>query len=115
MNTHFRRAAACPVVLLVMFVLGLAPAADAAQARSTAPAMSMAVSMERPTSHYYHIVFRADGLRGETQDLKMPVWRRGGVRETELTFGTKTEPTYKITPLADPTAQQKALFDAWLR
>ena len=63
-----------------MFVLGLAPAADAAQARSTAPAMSMAVSMERPTSHYYHVVFRADGLRGETQDLKMPVWTPGYYR-----------------------------------
>ncbi|OGD17676.1 MAG: hypothetical protein A2V76_00020 [Candidatus Aminicenantes bacterium RBG_16_63_14] len=46
--------------------------------------------------------------------IKILYSRRGGVRETELVFGTKIERTFKITPLANVTAQQRALFDAWL-
>jgi predicted metalloprotease with PDZ domain len=47
--------------------------------------------------------------------VKILYARRGGVRETELVFGVKTEPTFKITPRADATAGQKALLEAWLR
>jgi hypothetical protein len=39
--------------------------------------------------------------------------RRAGVRETELVFGAKTKRTFKITPLANASAPQKALLDAW--
>ena len=47
--------------------------------------------------------------------IKVLFARRGGVRETELVLGVKTEPIFKITPLANPTVPQKALFEAWLR
>jgi len=39
--------------------------------------LSFTVSMERPNTHYYHIELRCDGLRGEAQDFKMPVWMPG--------------------------------------
>jgi len=80
MKTRSHKAVACTTALLVAFVLALAPASFPAQARSTSPAVSITVSMERPTSHYYHVILRADGLRGETQDLKMPVWTPGYYR-----------------------------------
>jgi predicted metalloprotease with PDZ domain len=41
--------------------------------------------------------------------------RRGGVRETELVLGTKTERSFKITPRTDATKEQKALLNAWLK
>jgi predicted metalloprotease with PDZ domain len=81
MNTPSpHKAAARAAIFFIAFVLVLTPAAGAAQARSAAPAVSITVSMERPTSHYYHVVIRAEGLRGETQDLKMPVWTPGYYR-----------------------------------
>ena len=39
--------------------------------------MAFTVSMERPNTHYYHVVLRGEGLKGETQDFKMPVWTPG--------------------------------------
>jgi predicted metalloprotease with PDZ domain len=39
--------------------------------------MAFTVSMEQPNTHYYHIVFKCEGLKGETQDFKMPVWTPG--------------------------------------
>ena len=80
MNTPSHRAAARATIFLIAFVLVLTPAAVPAQARPAAPAVSITVSMEQPTSHYYHVVIRADGLRGETQDLKMPAWTPGYYR-----------------------------------
>jgi predicted metalloprotease with PDZ domain len=47
---------------------------------ATAPSLSITVSMERPITHYYHVVFRAEGLRGVAQDLKMPEWTPGYYR-----------------------------------
>jgi predicted metalloprotease with PDZ domain len=52
-----------------------APARPAA-----APRLSLTVSMDAPASHYYHVVFRAEGLDGETQDFKMPAWTPGYYR-----------------------------------
>lgn len=42
--------------------------------------MAFFVSVERPTAHYFHVVFRCDGLKGETQDFKMPSWTPGFYR-----------------------------------
>jgi predicted metalloprotease with PDZ domain len=42
--------------------------------------MAFIVSMERPTTHYFHVVFRCEGLKGETQDFKMPSWTPGYYR-----------------------------------
>ena len=80
MDTPSHRAVACAKVLFIAFILVLAPASGPAQAQSAAPAMSITVSMDRPTSHYYHVVIRADGLGGGAQDFKMPVWTPGYYR-----------------------------------
>jgi predicted metalloprotease with PDZ domain len=65
--------------LVAIAVLGLATVISpaAASPAPAAPSLSYTVSMDRPSSHYYHVVFRAEGLKGETQDLKMPVWTPG--------------------------------------
>jgi predicted metalloprotease with PDZ domain len=39
--------------------------------------LAFTVSMERPNTHYYHVVFKGEGLKGETHDFKMPVWTPG--------------------------------------
>ncbi|MBN1360732.1 MAG: M61 family metallopeptidase [Sedimentisphaerales bacterium] len=39
--------------------------------------LAFAVSMERPSTHYYHVVLRCEGLKGATQDFKMPAWTPG--------------------------------------
>jgi predicted metalloprotease with PDZ domain len=80
MDNPSRRAVARAAIFLIAFVLALTPAAGLAQARSAAPAVSVTVSMERPTSHYYHVVIRADGLKGGAQDFKMPAWTPGYYR-----------------------------------
>src|SRR6516165_7779305 len=46
----------------------------------TTATMAFTVSIDQPTTHYYHIEFRCNGLRGEAQDLKMPVWMPGYYR-----------------------------------
>jgi predicted metalloprotease with PDZ domain len=49
------------------------------------------------------------------EKVKVLYARRGAVHETEVTLGKKTERSFRITPLANPTPQQKALLDGWLR
>lgn len=39
--------------------------------------LAFTVSIEHPNTHYYHVVFRCEGLRGDAQDFKMPVWMPG--------------------------------------
>jgi predicted metalloprotease with PDZ domain len=39
--------------------------------------MAFTVSMPQPASHTVHVTFRCDGLKGELQDFKMPVWSPG--------------------------------------
>jgi len=36
--------------------------------------------MAQPATHYYHVVFRAEGLQGDSQDFKMPAWTPGYYR-----------------------------------
>jgi len=33
--------------------------------------------MEQPGTHYYHVTLRCTGLKGQTQEFKMPVWTPG--------------------------------------
>jgi predicted metalloprotease with PDZ domain len=82
MNTMSRRTGISLIALWTALSLGLALTPGQAQARSAAaaPALSITVSMDRPTSHYYHVVLRADGLPGPAQDVKMPVWTPGYYR-----------------------------------
>ena len=42
--------------------------------------LAFTVSMDHPSTHYYHVVFRSDGLPGDAQDFKMPVWMPGYYR-----------------------------------
>ncbi len=68
---------------LLIIAIGLAAGPSLTQAQNrtaAAPSLSITVSMERSTSHYYHVVFRADGLKGEFQDFKLPVWTPGYYR-----------------------------------
>jgi len=57
----------CVVLFVVTFTSGAAP-----QSR-----LAFTVSMEHPNTHYYHVVFRCEGLKGETLDFKLPVWTPG--------------------------------------
>ena len=82
-----RPAANCRLVLFFAFavVLAFAFAAEPVLAAALAgagdsPRLSITVSMDRPTGHYYHVVLRAGGLKGETQDFKMPAWTPGYYR-----------------------------------
>jgi predicted metalloprotease with PDZ domain len=68
------------LILLTVLAVASAPGLGPAQTRAAAPALSITVSMERPTSHYYHVVLRADELKGETQEFKMPAWTPGYYR-----------------------------------
>lgn len=45
-----------------------------------AQTFSFTVSMPRPASHVFHVAMRCDGLAGEFQDFKMPVWMPGYYR-----------------------------------
>jgi len=63
------RIIACWVVLLLA-----ASFAFGARAEGT---MAFTVSMDKPEAHYYHVVFRCDGLKGATQDFKLPSWTPG--------------------------------------
>jgi predicted metalloprotease with PDZ domain len=42
--------------------------------------MAITVSMESPSTHYYHVDFRCEGLRGTSLDFKMPAWTTGFYR-----------------------------------
>jgi predicted metalloprotease with PDZ domain len=39
--------------------------------------MAFTVSIDAPATHSFHVTFRCDGLKGEIQDFKMPVWMPG--------------------------------------
>ena len=55
-------------------------AAAAAFGQSSEGSMAITLSMEHPATHYYHVVFRVDGLKGDSQDFKMPAWTPGFYR-----------------------------------
>jgi predicted metalloprotease with PDZ domain len=42
--------------------------------------MAITLSMEHPATHYYHVVFRTEGLKGDVQDFKLPAWTPGYYR-----------------------------------
>src|SRR5580693_913835 len=59
--------------LLAVVLLGV----SIAFAQSPAGSMAFTVSIEQPATHSFHVTFRCDGLHGEIQDFKMPVWMPG--------------------------------------
>jgi len=34
--------------------------------------MAFTISMEKPNTHYYHVVFSCEGIKAETLDFKIP-------------------------------------------
>ena len=68
MRNRCRWSPSCAVIFFaVVFALG-----QTSQGR-----MAFTVSMENPGNHTYHVVFRCEGLRGATQNFKMPAWSPG--------------------------------------
>ena len=61
-------------------LLSLLIVASFAAGQAPEGTMAFTVSMERPETHYYHVVFRCEALKGETQDFKMPAWTPGYYR-----------------------------------
>jgi predicted metalloprotease with PDZ domain len=80
MKAHRRNSAPRPALIIFACVVALAQGLTAAPGHNAVPAISITVSMDRPTTHYYHIVFRAENLAGETQELKLPAWTPGYYR-----------------------------------
>ncbi len=39
--------------------------------------MAFTVSMEQPHTHYFHVVFRCEGMEGDSLDFKMAAWTPG--------------------------------------
>lgn len=71
--------------LLIAFTSAAAAAALASPGgmtpgRDAEPRLAITVSMDRPSTHYYHVVLRADGLKGDAQDFKLPAWTPGYYR-----------------------------------
>lgn len=42
--------------------------------------MAFTVSMPQPATHYFHITFRCEGLKGAVQDFELPAWMPGFYR-----------------------------------
>src|SRR5512137_1490209 len=75
-----RRAALAAVLIFAAGPLVSLTASLGTPDRAPAASLSLTVTMERPSSHYYHVVFRADGLKGEAHEFKMPAWTPGYYR-----------------------------------
>lgn len=67
--------------LLFSLSLTLVPSSSPAQTARTAPAsaerVSLTVSMDQPSTHYFHVVLRVEGIRSDTLDVKLPAWTPG--------------------------------------
>jgi len=64
------------IVFCVVFFI----AASVAFGQKSEGTIAFTVSMEKPSTHYYHVVFRYKGIKGENVDFKMPVWTPGYYR-----------------------------------
>src|ERR1700722_13887146 len=62
---------------ILLALAALAAVAPSAFGQATPGTLAFIVSMPQPGNHTFHVVFRADGLKGELQDFKMPVWSPG--------------------------------------
>jgi len=60
------------LALLALFFIGALP--------GPCQTLAFTVSMPRPANHLFHVTLRCDGLQGEVQDFKMPMWHPGYYR-----------------------------------
>src|SRR5512140_1954468 len=65
-----------PLQRRTLILLALA-AARITFGQATPVSLAFTVSMPQPGNHTFHVMFRAEGLKGEIQDFKMPVWSPG--------------------------------------
>jgi len=63
-----------------VFCAAIFTVASFALAKQSDVTMTFTVSMEEPNTHYYHVVFRCEGIKEESIDFKMPVWTPGYYR-----------------------------------
>jgi predicted metalloprotease with PDZ domain len=68
-----------PVVFFTIFLL----IAACTHSQEPVGTMAFTVSIEKPSTHTYHVAFRCEGLIGAAQDFRMPVWSPGyyGIRD----------------------------------
>src|SRR5271166_2700562 len=60
-----------------IFLAALAAGASFGFGQASPTNLAFTVSMPEPANHIFHVAFRGDGLKGELQDFKMPVWSPG--------------------------------------
>jgi predicted metalloprotease with PDZ domain len=63
-----------------LLVAGLIAAAPCALGQPVPGAIVYTISMPQPSNHLFHVTLRADGLKGEFHDVKMPAWHPGYYR-----------------------------------
>jgi predicted metalloprotease with PDZ domain len=67
--------------------------------------------MPQPATHYYHVVFRAEGLQGESQDFKLPAWTPGYYRIMDY---AKNVVNFRASDGAEhPLAWHKTAKNTW--
>ena len=69
------------VLSFLLLSLVVLPSSSLAWAVEPAPApverISLTVSMDQPSTHYFHVVLRVEGVRSDTLEVKLPVWTPG--------------------------------------
>jgi predicted metalloprotease with PDZ domain len=59
------------------FVSTAAPAQPAGPAAALPRGTAVTVSMDRPSTHYFHVQMRVDDVAGDSIEVKLPVWTPG--------------------------------------
>ncbi len=65
---------------VAVLLLAVLLAAGLGFGRTPQGTLAFTVSMERPSTHYFHVALRCEGLAGDTLDFKMPAWSPGYYR-----------------------------------
>lgn len=66
-----------PSRFLIPLLAVLTACAPGASGQTAQPTFAFSVSMPQPGNHTLHVTFHSEGLKGELQDFKMPVWSPG--------------------------------------
>lgn len=61
----------------ILLLAAFAASSPLAFGKAAQESLAFTVSMPQPANHTFHVTFRGDGLKGELQDFKMPVWSPG--------------------------------------
>ena len=69
------------------------------------------VSMEKPATHTFHVIMNCKGFRGDSMDVKMPVWSPGYYQR--LDFANNVQNFEATDPLSNITGWRKIPGNAW--